>query len=74
MKNLILAIESSCDDSSIAIIDKNTLECKFHKKISQELDHSIYGGVVPELAARLHIELCQRYLSNAKSILKIFVP
>ncbi|EJJ8775064.1 tRNA (adenosine(37)-N6)-threonylcarbamoyltransferase complex transferase subunit TsaD, partial [Campylobacter coli] len=50
MKNLILAIESSCDDSSIAIIDKNTLECKFHKKISQELDHSIYGGVVPELA------------------------
>lgn len=32
MKNLILAIESSCDDSSIAVIDKDTLECKFHKK------------------------------------------
>ena len=74
MKNLILAIESSCDDSSIAIIDKNTLECKFHKKISQELEHSIYGGVVPELAARLHSEALPKILSNAKSILKIFVP
>ena len=54
MKNLILAIESSCDDSSIAIIDKDSFECVFHKKISQELAHSEFGGVVPELAARLH--------------------
>ncbi len=66
MKSLILAIESSCDDSSIAIIDKNTLECQFHKKISQELQHSNYGGVVPELAARLHSQALPEILKQCK--------
>ena len=51
---MILSIESSCDDSSIAITNIQTKELIYHKKISQELEHSIYGGVVPELAARLH--------------------
>ena len=71
MKNLILAIESSCDDSSIAIIDKDSFECVFHKKISQELAHSEFGGVVPELAARLHttalpsiLEQCSGYFDR----------
>lgn len=66
MKSLILAVESSCDDSSIAVIDKNTLECKFHKKISQELEHSVYGGVVPELAARLHSQALPSILWQCK--------
>ena len=71
MKNLILAIESSCDDSSIAVIDKDNFECLFHKKISQDLAHSQFGGVVPELAARLHttalpqiLEQCKGYFSE----------
>lgn len=51
---MILSIESSCDDSSIAITDTKTKKLIFHKKISQEKEHSIYGGVVPELASRLH--------------------
>ncbi|MFG5098478.1 tRNA (adenosine(37)-N6)-threonylcarbamoyltransferase complex transferase subunit TsaD [Campylobacter lari] len=66
MKSLILAVESSCDDSSIAIIDKNTYECKFHKKISQEQEHSQYGGVVPELAARLHTQALPNILSQCE--------
>lgn len=66
MKKLILAIESSCDDSSIAIIDKDSFECKFYKKISQENEHSKYGGVVPELAARLHSEALPKILEQAK--------
>lgn len=53
---MILAIESSCDDSSIALYDPKRLELVYHKKISQELEHSKYGGVVPELASRLHTE------------------
>ncbi|RBQ28012.1 tRNA (adenosine(37)-N6)-threonylcarbamoyltransferase complex transferase subunit TsaD [Aliarcobacter vitoriensis] len=72
---MILAIESSCDDSSISITKIDTLELIFHKKISQELQHSIYGGVVPELAARLHIEAlpkileeCKEYFSQLKAI------
>jgi len=66
MKNLILAIESSCDDSSIAIINKDDLSCCFYKKISQENMHTKFGGVVPELAARLHSSALPKILSQAK--------
>jgi N6-L-threonylcarbamoyladenine synthase len=72
---LILSIESSCDDSSISITQIETNKLIYHKKISQELQHSIYGGVVPELAARLHIEAlpkileeCKEYFSSLKAI------
>ncbi|MBF6676625.1 tRNA (adenosine(37)-N6)-threonylcarbamoyltransferase complex transferase subunit TsaD, partial [Campylobacter sp. RM12321] len=54
MNELILAIESSCDDSSLALMDIQTYELKYYSKISQEIEHAKYGGVVPELAARLH--------------------
>lgn len=67
---MILAIESSCDDSSISITKIDTLELVFHKKISQELQHSIYGGVVPELAARLHIEALPKILQECKQYFK----
>ena len=52
---LILGIESSCDETAMAIIDEN-------KKIianflySQIEEHSKFGGVVPEIASRKHIE------------------
>ncbi len=62
---MILSIESSCDDSSIAITDIKTKKLVFHKKISQELEHSKYGGVVPELAARLHVEALPKILEEA---------
>ena len=72
---MILSIESSCDDSSIAITDITTKKLIYHKKISQELQHSVYGGVVPELAARLHIEAlpkileeCTPYFNDLKAI------
>ena len=72
---MILSIESSCDDSSIAITKIDTSELIYHKKISQELEHSVYGGVVPELAARLHIEAlpkilveCKKYFKELKAI------
>jgi N6-L-threonylcarbamoyladenine synthase len=63
---MILSIESSCDDSSIAITEIKTNKLVYHKKISQELQHSIYGGVVPELAARLHIEALPKILEECK--------
>ena len=67
---MILAIESSRDDSSISITKIESLELVFHKKISQELQHSVYGGVVPELAARLHIEALPKILEECKEYLK----
>ena len=63
---MILAIESSCDDSSISITQIETNKLIYHKKISQELEHSVYGGVVPELAARLHIEALPKILEECK--------
>jgi len=63
---MILAIESSCDDSSIAVMEINSKKLLFHKKISQELEHSKYGGVVPELASRLHAEALPKILNETK--------
>jgi N6-L-threonylcarbamoyladenine synthase len=67
---MILAIESSCDDSSIAVVEIESKELLFHKKISQEVAHSIYGGVVPELASRLHAEALPKILEEAKIYFK----
>ena len=51
---MILSIESSCDDSSLALTRIKTREILFHQKISQDDSHAKYGGVVPEIASRLH--------------------
>jgi len=63
---MILSIESSCDDSSLAITNINTGQLLYHKKISQELEHSVYGGVVPELASRLHAVALPQILDEVK--------
>lgn len=53
-----LAIETSCDDTSIGIIsyDGKTFETEKLTAYSQIKQHQEYGGVVPELASRLHQE------------------
>lgn len=78
---MILSIESSCDDSAIAITEIATCKLVFHKKISQELEHSVYGGVVPELASRLHaealpriLELCKPYFNELKAVAVTTTP
>ena len=78
---MILAIESSCDDSAISITEIGTSKLLFHKKISQELEHSAYGGVVPELAARLHaealpkiLEQCEPYFKDLKAVAVTSTP
>ena len=56
MKDIyILAIESSCDETSIAII-KNGHECVQLTVLTQMDTHAEYGGVVPEIASRMHTE------------------
>jgi len=78
---MILSIESSCDDSAIAITEIATNKLLFHKKISQEIEHSVYGGVVPELAARLHAEAlpkilqeCEPYFKDLKAVAVTSTP
>ncbi|WP_343126576.1 tRNA (adenosine(37)-N6)-threonylcarbamoyltransferase complex transferase subunit TsaD [Buchnera aphidicola] len=64
----VLGIETSCDDTSVAIYD-DKLGIIFDKTLNQDLIHSKYGGVVPELAARAHIN--QLTFLIKKSISKI---
>lgn len=51
----ILAIESSCDETSAAIV-KNGCEDIATVVLSQMDTHANYGGVVPEIASRMHVE------------------
>ena len=56
MKDIfILAIESSCDETSVAVI-KNGHEVISNVVLSQIDIHKLYGGVVPEIASRNHVE------------------
>lgn len=55
MNIYILAIESSCDETSVSII-KNGCEEISTIILSQMDTHANYGGVVPEIASRMHIE------------------
>ncbi|QCI94930.1 tRNA (adenosine(37)-N6)-threonylcarbamoyltransferase complex transferase subunit TsaD [Novosphingobium sp. EMRT-2] len=58
---LILGIESSCDETAVAIIDGSagSLEARIvaQRIASQDAEHAPYGGVVPEIAARAHAEV-----------------
>jgi N6-L-threonylcarbamoyladenine synthase len=54
--SLILGIESSCDETAAALVtsDRRIIA---HKLAGQELAHRPFGGVVPEIAARAHVEI-----------------
>lgn len=54
-----LAIETSCDDTSLAIVkysDDGTFVVEYMRSFTQLDIHGQYGGVVPELASRSHAE------------------
>lgn len=55
-RQLILAIESSCDETAVAIVDaEGTL---LANQVSTQIDfHARFGGVVPEIASRKHVEV-----------------
>ena len=62
---IILAIESSCDDTCVAILkDKELLS---NVVSSQTEFHNKYGGVMPELASRLHVEKISYVINEAVS-------
>jgi N6-L-threonylcarbamoyladenine synthase len=65
MSECILAIESSCDDTSAAIITGGALKSNI---VASQLQHQEYGGVVPELASRAHM---QKIISVVEEALKV---
>ena len=63
----VLAIETSCDETAVSVVSNFKDTYKIHSNIiaSQIEDHSKWGGVVPELAARKHLELIPFVLEKA---------
>lgn len=65
MKDIIvLGIESSCDETSVAIV-KNGREVISNVVNSQIKIHETYGGVVPEIASRCHVEVINQVTKEA---------
>jgi len=60
----ILGIETSCDETGIALYDGKANQVLFEALYSQAEKHDLYGGVVPELAARDHINRLLPLLKN----------
>ena len=60
---LVFAIETSCDETSVCIMDKNK-HIYSHIIFTQEI-HKKHGGVVPELASRAHLEILQNITQAA---------
>jgi N6-L-threonylcarbamoyladenine synthase len=61
---LILALETSCDDTCAAVVTREG-EIRSNVIASQGLLHARYGGVVPEIAARHHLELIDAVTADA---------
>lgn len=59
---VVLGIESSCDETSIAILKDGELKANL---ISSQDFHKLYGGVVPELSSRAHIQRLQPLIKGA---------
>ena len=61
---MILGIETSCDDTCVALVTPDG-EIRANVVASQGLLHEQYGGVVPEIASRRHLELVDAVLDDA---------
>jgi N6-L-threonylcarbamoyladenine synthase len=63
----VLGIETSCDETAAAVVDGGTTIVS--SVVSSQIDlHARYGGVVPELAGRAHVELLTPVLSEALAL------
>ena len=60
---LVLGIETSCDETSAAVL-RGENDVRGHVILSQDV-HAVYGGVVPELAARAHVAAIDRVVRHA---------
>lgn len=71
----ILGIETSCDETAAAIVrgDVNPLQADILSNVvfSQIAEHSAYGGVVPEIAARAHVEKLDQVIAQAMDEAKL---
>src|SRR5690606_33787795 len=67
---LILGIETTCDETAVAVVDDRR-DIRAHVLLSQLDDHRPYGGVVPEIAARAHLDHLDGLVAQAMEEAKI---
>ena len=60
----ILALETSCDETAAAVVEDGR-RILSNAVFSQIDIHALYGGVVPEIASRAHVEACDRMIDQA---------
>ena len=61
---VILSVESSCDETAVAVVENGRIE--HANAIATQIDvHALYGGVVPEIASRMHVEAIDPLLDEA---------
>jgi N6-L-threonylcarbamoyladenine synthase len=68
VRTLVLGIETTCDETAAAVVERlsdGTATILSNIVRSQTEEHAIYGGVVPEIAARAHVELLDGIVDNA---------
>ena len=65
-KARILAIESSCDETAAAVVEDGRV-MRSNAISSQIALHALYGGVVPEIASRMHVEAVDPMIEQALS-------
>ena len=61
---VVLGIETSCDETAVALVDDQR-RVLAHVLFSQVDEHQLYGGVVPEIAARAHLQRLDRLIRQA---------
>ena len=68
---LVLGIETSCDETAVGIVDNRKLLANV---ISSSVDqHARFGGVVPEVASRAHLEAMQQVIKQALKEAKVSI-
>ena len=68
-KTIILGIETSCDETAVALVQDtvNDIPKVLSNVVSSQFDiHKEFGGVVPELAARSHVEKINLLANKAR--------
>jgi N6-L-threonylcarbamoyladenine synthase len=61
----IIAIETSCDETAVAVVSRGEIKSSL---VSSQVDlHAVFGGVVPEIASRTHLQLIDPLIKKALS-------
>ena len=69
----ILALETSCDETAAAVIENG--KTILSNVVFSQIDlHELYGGVVPEIASRAHMEACDRVVDEALKAAGMILP